>query len=166
MDNHASWQLNTATGVWSANSGFVPQSGWSLVKVDSEETQAEDGHGKNAFDGSASTFWHTQYTGTAPAHPHELQIDLGASYSIKGLSYLPRQDGSTHGMVADYQFYAAQTTTNWGTPVATGTFTSSEAAQVATFPATTARFVRFVALSEVDGQPWTSVAELNLIPGP
>jgi len=67
-------------------------------------------------------------------------------------------------MVADYQFYVSQDPTAWGTPVATGTFGSSRAQQTVAFPKTTARYVPFVALSEINGQPWTSVAELNLVP--
>jgi hypothetical protein len=31
------------------------------------------------------------------------------------------------------------------------------------FTSKVARYVRFVALSEINGQPWTSVAELNLL---
>jgi len=31
------------------------------------------------------------------------------------------------------------------------------------FAARSARYVRFVALSEINGQPWTSVAELDMI---
>jgi hypothetical protein len=162
----STWQLDRTTGVWSANDGFVPQSGWKLVLADSEETQAEDGHATNAFDGSSSTIWHTQYAGSAPAHPHEIQIDLGASYAIKGTRYLPRQDKDDHGMVADYQFYVSQSLTDWGTPVATGTFDTARTEQRVAFPTTTARYIRFVALSEINGQPWTSVAELDLIPAP
>ena len=89
------------------NDGFIPQSGWTLLYTDSEETQGEDGHARNAFDDSAATIWHTQYTGTAPAHPHEIQIDLGATYALTGFRYLPRQDKDDHGMVAQYQFYAS-----------------------------------------------------------
>src|SRR5262249_5457173 len=128
------------------------------------ETQGEDGHAKNAFDGSASTIWHTQYTGSTPAHPHEIQIDLGATYAIQGFRYLPRQDKDDHGMVADYQFYGSMSSTNWGAAVATGTFNSDRTAKVVPFALTMARYIRFVALSEINGQPWASVAELDLVP--
>jgi hypothetical protein len=168
LDYYDTWQLDVTTGRWSANvnNGYLPQSGWTLVYADSEETQAENGRATNAFDGSSSTIWHTQYTGTTPAHPHEIQIDLGASYALTGFAYLPRQDKDDHGMVAQYQFYASTDTTNWGTAVASGTFNSDRTEKRVMFTSKVARYIRFVALSEINGQPWTSVAELNLIGTP
>lgn len=165
LDNYDKWQLNVTQGTWSSNvdDGFLPQSGWKLLKADSEETEGEDGHATNAFDGSASTIWHTQYTPTTTTHPHEIQIDMGASYSLTGFRYLPRQDTDDHGMVAQYEFYASADSSNWGTAVATGTFTSTRNETRVPFAAKTARYIRFVALSEINGNDWTSVAELDAI---
>jgi hypothetical protein len=163
LDDYAQWQLNVTTGRWSVDNGYVSQSGWTLLSADSEETQGENGRATNAFDGSSSTIWHTQYTGTAPAHPHEIQIDVGASYALTGFAYLPRQDKDDHGMVAGYQFYASADRNNWGAAVASGTFNSDRSEKKVMFASKVARYVRFVALSEINGQPWTSVAELNLV---
>ncbi len=80
-------------GEWSAGDvaadkgDFVSHAKWSLVSVDSEETAAEDGHAINAFDDSTSTFWHTQWQDAQPKPPHEIVIDLGASYSVTGMRY-------------------------------------------------------------------------------
>jgi len=52
---------------------------------------------------------------------------------------------------------------NWGAAVASGTFNSDRGEKKVMFASKVARYVRFVALSEINGQPWTSVAELNLI---
>ena len=163
LDNYAEWQLNVTKGTWSVNDGFLPQSGWKLLDADSQETQGENGAATNAFDGSSSTIWHTQYTGSAPAHPHEIQIDLGATYALDGFAYLPRQDKDDHGMVAQYQFYASTDSTNWGAAVASGTFNSDRTRKTVTFTRKIARYIRFVALSEINGQPWASVAELDLV---
>jgi hypothetical protein len=165
LDYYAEWQLNLTTGRWSAPStdGFISQSAWTLLYTDSEETQGENGRAINAFDDSPSTIWHTQYTGSAPAHPHEIQIDLGATYALTGFRYLPRQDKDDHGMVAQYQFYASTDRTAWGTAVASGTFNSDRTETRVMFTSKAARYVRFVALSEINGQPWASVAELDLI---
>jgi hypothetical protein len=163
LADYQRWQLDVTTGHWSDDQTLIPQTGWSLVHADSQETSAEDGKATNAFDGSTSTFWHTQYTGSAPSPPHEIQIDLGASYALDGFRYLPRQDGSNHGMVANWQFYAATDKSNWGSPVATGVFNADTSEERVMFTRTTARYVRFVALSEINGNPWTSVAELRLV---
>jgi hypothetical protein len=163
LDDYAEWQLNLTTGAWSVNDGFLPQSGWKLLYADSQETQGENGAATNAFDDSSSTIWHTQYTGSAPAHPHEIQIDLGATYALDGFAYLPRQDKDDHGMVAQYQFYASTDATNWGPAVASGTFNSDRTRKTVMFTRKTARYIRFVALSEINGQPWASIAELDLV---
>ena len=163
LDNYAEWQLNLTTGRWSVNDGFIPQAGWTLLYTDSEETQGEDGRARNAFDDSPSTIWHTQYTPTAPAHPHELQIDLGASYALTGFRTLPRQDKDDHGIVAQYQLYASTDRSNWGTAVASGTFNSDRNEKRVMFTSKAARYVRFVAVSEINGGAWASVAELDMI---
>ena len=168
MDRVDNWTLNLTTGQWSgAGDGYLPQTGWKLVKTDSEETEGEDGHATNAFDDSPSTIWHTQYTGGATPHPHELQIDLGANVAIDGFRYLPRQDTDDHGMVAKYEFYVGQDTTSWGTAVASGTFNSDRSEKkVMLATRQTARYIRFVAVSEINGNDWASVAELDLIGTP
>jgi len=67
MDWYDTWQLDVTTGEWSApNDNFISQQAWSLVSVDSEETQAEDGHATNAFDGDTSTYWHTEWKAAQP----------------------------------------------------------------------------------------------------
>ena len=109
IDYYAEWQLNLTTGRWSVNDGFLSQSGWTLLYTDSEEIQGEDGRASNAFDDSPSTIWHTQYTPSSPAHPHEIQIDLGASSALTGLRALPRQDKDDHGIVAGYSSTRAPT---------------------------------------------------------
>jgi len=167
MDNYDSWQLNVTTGEWSAagagnSDGFLPQTTWKLVSADSEETQAEDGSATNAFDGSTSTYWHTQYTGAKPAPPHEIVIDLGASYSLTSFRYTPRQDGNQNGMVKDYEFYVSDSTTAWGDPVKTGAFGTSTSATTVTFTATPGRYIRFRGMDEINGKAYTSVAELNV----
>ena len=44
---------------------------------------------KNVFDGNPSTWWHTQWIGKIPPHPHEIQLDLGNKSSFSTMRYLP-----------------------------------------------------------------------------
>ncbi|HEV8548468.1 MAG TPA: discoidin domain-containing protein, partial [Polyangiaceae bacterium] len=167
MDWAESWQLNLTTGevvngAGGGNTDFVSQDAWKLVKVDSEETTAEDGAAVNAFDGSPSTFWHSEYQNAKPPPPHEIQIDLGASYALTALQYTPRNDGNQNGMVKDYEFYVSDSTSDWGTAVKTGTFGTSTTPTLVTFTAKTGRYIRFVGLSEVNDKAYTAVAELNV----
>ena len=162
LDYYAEWQLNVTTGRWSVADGYLPQSGWTLLYTDSQETQGEDGRATNAFDDSPSTLWHTQYTPDSPPHPHEIQIDLGATYALTALRYLPRQDKDSNGTVARYEFYASTARDDWGAAVASGTFNSDRNEKRVTFPSKVARYVRFVALSEINGGDLASIAELDL----
>jgi hypothetical protein len=153
---------------------YVSQAVWTLKYADSQETQAENGAAINAFDGNSLSKWHTQWSTANPPPPHEIQINLGASYTLNGFVYLPRQDGCSNGTVSQYEFYVSTDGVNWGTAVSTGTFNYGTAnlgcgglprlpQQVISFPAKTGQYIRFRALREVNGQPWTSAAEINVL---
>ncbi len=144
-----------------SNPGDIPQSGWSLVYVDSEDTPS-GGNAINAFDGNTSTIWHTRWsTGTDP-YPHEMQIDLGTTYSVSKFKYLPRQDGGQNGRVKDYEIYVSPSTSSWGTALATGTFANDATEKVVSFTAKEGRYIRFRALSEVNNNAWASAAEFKV----
>ena len=134
---------------------------WTLLFVDSQE--APTYAATKSFDGNVSTFWHTQYVGGSPPPPHEIQIDLGAVYNVSGFRYLPHQEG-VNGRIAQYEFYVSSDgVINWGNPVATGTFGNTSLEQQVLFSPKSVRYVRLRALSEVNGNPWTSMTELNLL---
>lgn len=164
LDYYEAWQLNLTTGVWSVNDGYLPQGGWKVLYVDSEETTAENGRATRAFDDSGQTFWHTEYENKKPDYPHEIQIDLGASYTLEALRYLPRQDKDANGMVARYEFYVSEDSKDFGSAVATGTFANTRDETVVRFTKKSGRYVRFVALSPItSGQAFASVGELDLV---
>ncbi|MFD9675408.1 TIM-barrel domain-containing protein, partial [Streptomyces sp. NPDC059981] len=142
----------------------IPQTAWSLVSADSQETAAENGAARNSFDGDPATLWHTAWSaGTPAALPHEIRIDLGARYAVDGLGYLPRQDGGANGRIGGYEVYVSDTTTDWGTPVATGAFADTSAAKTVALAPRTGRYLRLKSLTEAGGRgPWTSAAEITL----
>jgi len=141
----------------------IPQTNWTLVYVDSEEMVGEDGAAVNAFDGDTMSIWHTEWQASQPPHPHEIQIDLGATYNLSAFRYLPRQFDNLNGNIGQYEFYVSTSTSDWGTPVATGTFADTGSEKTVNFASKTGRYIRLVALTEAGGRgPWTSVAEINL----
>ena len=141
----------------------IPQSQLRVVFVDSEELTGEDGRAANAIDGDPQTFWHTEWSATAPEHPHKLDIALGGTYEVWALSYLPRQDPCPNGTVLRYTIYVSLDGVKWGNAVATGTLTKDAAEKELVFKGRLGRFVRFVAQSEINGNPWTSAAEINIL---
>ena len=99
---------------------------------------------------------------------------MGASRTLNGFSYLPRQDGCSNGTIAQYEFYISADGVNWGSPVSAGTFTYGNAvlgctgasvlpARTVTFAPRTGQYIRLRALSEVNGLPLTSGAELTVL---
>ena len=66
---------------------LIDQSGWTLEYVDSEEVIPDPNNypATQAFDGLDTTIWHTEFRNTAPGHPHDLIVDLGAVLCHGGL---------------------------------------------------------------------------------
>ncbi|MBM4063584.1 MAG: beta-galactosidase, partial [Planctomycetes bacterium] len=85
----------------------LPRGAWRIVYADSEELGAEDGNAARAIDNARDTFWHTQWQGAAPGHPHQLVLDLGAETTVAGLRALPRQD-SKNGRIGGYRLFVRQ----------------------------------------------------------
>ena len=184
LDTPASWNDNTSV-YYKKFKGSAPdlgaceftgvacfpigQADWSLVYVDSEELVEDGGYpaGKS-FDGDPDTFWSTKWSLPDPDfyHPHEIQIDLGGFYDICGFRYLPRQDvgpGDENGMIDEYEFYVSSDGSDWGTAVAAGTLVKDKTEKQVSFDNTLGRYVRLIALSEVNDNPWTTMAELNVL---
>ena len=137
---------------------------WSLHYVDSQELGSSGfGAAVHAFDGNPATIWHTEWLLTRPSCPHEIQFNLGAVYSIDGVRYLPRQDGSKNGTISQYAIYLSTDGINWGNAVVQGTFAANTSEKEVLFPANNGQFIRLVALSEINGGAWASMAELNIL---
>jgi endo-alpha-N-acetylgalactosaminidase len=134
-----------------------------VVKVDSEETAGEDGKGSNAVDGNPDTIWHTQWQDASPACPHEITIQLDPPSKIKGLTYLPRQGDAENGMIKDYEIYVSEDGKDFGQPVKTGTFERGHEKKTVVFETKQAGFIKLVAKSEINGEAWTSAAEIGVV---
>lgn len=139
----------------------LPQDEWTLLYADSQEINYP-GLATMAFDGDPSTIWHTRWSTGSDPYPHQIQIDLGNSYSISKFKYLPRQSGS-NGRIKNYELYFSNDKTNWGEPKFSGAFENSAAPQYIEFDnPVKARYMKIVALSEVNDNAFASIAELEL----
>jgi hypothetical protein len=135
-----------------------------FVRADSEETAGEDGKGANAVDGKPDTFWHTQWQDANPLPPHEIVFELFPPTTIKGFTYLPRQDDSVNGMIKGYEFYVSNDGQDFGKPVAKGEFAEGKELKTVSFDPQVCRFIKLKALSEINGEAWTSAAEIGVVP--
>lgn len=142
----------------------------AIAAVSSEQTSGEpapNGPAAAAIDGNPATYWHSQWSPSEAKYPHSIVVDLGSAQAVCGLVYSGRNSGGTgsaNGRIADYEVYASEDVSAiagaWGDPVATGTFVNTATAQTASFPAQSARYLKLVALSEANGNPWATVGEL------
>ena len=134
-----------------------------FVRVDSQETDGEDGKGANAVDGDPNTFWHTQWQDASPPCPHEIVIELVPPSAISGFTYLPRQDDKVNGNIKDYEFYISDDDKDFGQPVKKGTFAEGSDKTTVNFDSKKGRFIKLKALSEINGEAWTSAAEIGVV---
>lgn len=132
-----------------------------VVYASSEESG--EGDAANLTDGDPNTIWHTMYSVTVAKYPHWVDLDAGEVKTIKGFTYLPRQNGG-NGNVKDYSIYVSQDGKNWGEPIQKGTFANNaEEKKVIFTQPVKARYIRFTALSEQNGQDFASGAEITIL---
>lgn len=131
------------------------------IKVDSEQDSYE---ANNAIDGDPDTLWRTSWTDSAAPHPHMLMIEFRGPMTLRGVAVLPGQDHNRNGWIKDYECYISADRISWGVPAAKGTFSADAKLKTVSFERpVTARFVRFIALTGFDDDPFTSMAELSLL---
>ena len=146
---------------WEVAAAGPDKSGYSIKYVSSEQTG--EGEAAHLIDGDPDTYWHTEYALTVTKHPHTVDIDLGEPKAFKAIGYLPRQ-GGPNGRVAQYRFAVSDDAKTW-TTVAEGRFPRGEARQVVPLKAPVkARYLRFVALSELQGQDFAAAGEIDIVP--
>ena len=138
---------------------LLPRTGWTVTASD----QSTNFPAGNVIDGNAGTIWHSQYTGTPVALPHTLTIDMHATRTLSGLTYLSRQDASSNGNIGRYSISVSSDAIAWGMPVATGTWSDDKIEKHAVFRAVNARYLRLTMLTEAGNRgPWSAAAEINL----
>ena len=96
---------------------------------------AKTARARTPWTANPNTFWHTQWQDASPECPHEIIIELTPPSTIKGFTYLPRQDDNENGTIKDYEFYVSDDGKDFGQPVAKGTFETSKDKKTVTFDA-------------------------------
>ena len=136
--------------------------GARVIEADSEDS-ANGNVAAHAIDGDPGSIWHTRWQPTNDPMPHHLTIDLGRAVTLRGITYLPRQD-MDNGRIAECEIYCSTEPNSWAAPVAKVNWPNTETLQSVTFPQPVkARYLKLVARSEVNGQPFASIAELDVL---
>ena len=114
-------------------------------------------------DGDVNTHWHTMYSVTVAQYPHWIDFDAGEECTVKGFSYLPRQDGGTNGNIKDFEISISLDGKAW-TSIKKGTFERGSNIKRVMFDAPVKmRYIRFTALSAQNGADFAAGAEFELI---
>ena len=161
--NHMKMVTATALNSFTAKADPLPSSRWTATVSDQENGNP----GSDAIDGYSATFWQSRYTPVVAPLPHSITIDVHALSYVSGLTYLPRQDGSYNGDIGRYAISVSRDGTNWGSPVATGTWADDSTLKTAIFGGVLCRYVRLTAMTEAGNRgPRTSAAEIGLLGNP
>jgi len=145
--------------------GLLPAGSVKVLRS-SSESRFNGKLAANAIDGDPRTIWHTEWKGSLARHPHELVLDLGADREIAGFRYLARQDGVWNGTIRDCEFLFGDSADAADRPAARASFERTVAPQEVRCAPVKGRYVRIRILSEVNGGPWASIAELGVIGKP
>ncbi|MFQ4147866.1 discoidin domain-containing protein [Arthrobacter sp. LAPM80] len=143
----------------------IPQREITIASVSSEELTGEtapNGPAAALLDGNPDTFWHTKWSGTPGAFPHSVVFNLGKSYQITGFEYTQRQN-ATNGKIKDYEIFVSDSLTDFGTKVASGSFTGvAERQRIVIAGNKAGRYVKLVGLNSIAGNAFGGGAEVNI----
>ena len=143
------------------NPAMVPKDDWQLRYVNSEESNYP-GLATMAFDNNVESIWHTRWSTGSDPYPHQIEIDFGEEYKVYEFSYQTRLDGE-NGRIKDFELYFSSDNVDYGIADTISQFVNTGAPQTITFSTPkVGRYMKLVALSEVNGNEWASAAEIDI----
>ncbi|MCG8582945.1 MAG: alpha-L-fucosidase [Bacteroidales bacterium] len=134
------------------------KSGWKVLSV----SNGDISKAHKMIDGNPRSVWKS---GKESQLPLTVTIDMGEAKYMNGFSYLPKQVGNGLELVSTYAFYASTNKRKW-IKLSEGEFSNikhNPILQVKTFDKVKARYIRFVAKSEVEGGSRVSIGELDVL---
>jgi hypothetical protein len=102
--------------------------------------------------------WHAEWSPRAVL-PQALTVDTGRARPIARITYQPREDGNTNGIITRYELAASADGVSY-TPVAAGTWPLDATRKTITLGGVRARFLRLTALDAGGG--YASAAEIQV----
>ena len=143
----STYRMGLSTGAWE-------------VKDFSNQYPGEEA--ERAIDGNPNTHWHSDWSDQQFSHPHYLVIDMSRELMITAFLYTPRQ-GMSNGRVGEFEVYFSLDGQTWGEPVIVARAEdNANKIRIQLPDPIEARFMKFVALTEVKGQFYSSVGELEV----
>ncbi len=135
----------------------IPQS-----QMAANATSAQEGNDpRKAIDGNPQSFWTTPWNLFGPliTLPQSITLNLGGTYDVTQLRYLPRQDIWAAGNIVTYRIYTSTDGTRF-TQIAAGSWADDHNEKSVTFTPTRASYIRLEAVGGHEGH--AIAAELNV----
>ncbi len=104
----------------------------------------------------------TRYSSFPDLPPHEIQIDLQDTALVAGQEYIPHDNGQNE-RIDKCGVDATLNPRDWGRPVATGNWRNAPELEYARCQPKLGRYVWLRALGELNGNRWTSAAEITVL---
>lgn len=140
-------------------SDVMQKLGARIVSTDSQQSGYE---AANILDGDPDTMWHTTFGDHSDPFPHEVVLGFDRPARLAGVVLQPRQDQS-NGWIKNYRIDTSIDGKTW-TTASKGSLDRSDQAKTVRFTnPVSARFLRLIAESPFDRQPFASLAELSVI---
>lgn len=132
---------------------------WKVVSVSSGDMT----NVQRIIDGDPMTDW--SFGNETHLLPQEVIIDMGAIMSIKGFSYVPKQQGHHLNLIANYEFFTSLDNVHWSRQ-SEGEFSNiknNPIEQIKLFSAVNARYIKFIAKSAIEKGNNLTICEINVI---
>jgi len=141
----------------------VPRTKWSLT---SSRKSHEHYPIENAIDGDPKSTWYTVKDKKSKS-PATLTLDLGETLSLKGFTYLPRQDGRNEANIFKYKVEVSSDGKRWATVLDQKEFSNignNPVLQKVQFPnQVRAKYFRLTCLMDVHDEGWMNMAEIGVL---
>ena len=98
----------------------LPREDWAATASNSETKAQYDTGPQCVIDDDPVTWWHSQWIGEIPPHPHSVVIDMKTEKRISALRYLPAVIVNNNGLIREYELHVSTDGRNWGKPVGEG----------------------------------------------
>jgi beta-galactosidase len=130
-------------------------------KLTASSKDNQNGEPEMAIDGQLDTVWNSEWWKNVAKPPHWLTIEFNQKLNVAAVLYTARQD-KPNGRVKDYEVYFSNDGKTWGEAAAKGSFDQALKQTIELSQPIQAQFMKFVVLSDQDGQNLASIAELDV----
>ena len=121
-----------------------------------------EGEPEHLIDGDFDTIWHSQYGTTMGSFPHSVTVELKEPTVLKGLVCHGRRSGK-NGRVKDCLVETSLDGKEWTRQTQTTLENTDKPQDVLFYKPATAKFYRFTALNNHDGNDFASMAEIEIL---